>query len=283
MTYGYPFVVTSNWWSANGSDADYFSPYAAVLPLGSGQVRSVPLSTLGYQIAQDGQAYCGLVIYESTGDTKEYLQGFLSTPLTAGAEYCVSIWASLADSSGLKSCDFQVAFSHENVNDGDVGGILDLQQWVDYNISSIDTFIWTLFEGTYTALGGEEFIYLGSNTPSVDIGCVENYSQAWLWNAAYILLDNVSVKLSENCAVNVSEIVETGYSVFPNPGKDYINVSGLIEDRISWSIYNGVGDEVLRGILSRDNPQILLNQFAKGVYVLRFDTGEMVKWICDSP
>jgi hypothetical protein len=280
MTYGYPFVVTSNWWSANGSDADYFSPFEEELPSGSGQVHAVPFDDLGYQVAQDGQAYCGLVIYESTGETKEYVQGFLSSPLIDGEEYCVSIWISLADSSSLRSCDFQVAFSEENVNNGDIVGALDLQSWVDFDISSIDTSSWTLFESSYTAFGGESFIYLGSNTPSVEMTCAEAYSQSWLWNAAYVLLDNVSVKLTENCSVNMTEVSENVFNVFPNPGIDVIHVSGFNRAKTSWAIYNSLGLEVLKGVLNKDNSQIALNQIAEGVYLIIFDTGQMVKWVC---
>ncbi|MDZ4822351.1 MAG: hypothetical protein SH856_02720 [Flavobacteriales bacterium] len=100
---GWPYLITSNWLNPNGSTADYFSPFDEELGSGSGSVLHAPQSQyLGYQVAQDGQAYLGLDIYESTGPTKEYAQGFLSEPLLQSVTYCVSIWVNLSDKPGLQ-------------------------------------------------------------------------------------------------------------------------------------------------------------------------------------
>jgi hypothetical protein len=282
MTYGYPFVVTSNWWSANGSDADYFSPFESLLPLGSGQVLGVPFSYAGYQVAQDGQAYCGLVIYESTGDTKEYLQGFLSEPLISGQSYCVSIWVSLADSSGLRSCDFQVAFTNENMNDGSVGGSLGLQNSVSFDIADIDTSSWTQYQAVYIAAGGEQFIYLGSNTPSKQLTCAEEYNSTWAWNTAYILIDHVSVELSTTCEMPVRELEEAKWFIYPNPVEKFIHVSGLASNNSCWIMLNTAGDVILTGDLKEDHSFIDVSQFASGIYLLRFNNGQSVRVILEA-
>jgi hypothetical protein len=278
MTYGYPFVVTSNWWSANGSDADYFSPFEQELPSGSGAIYAVPDSQIASEEAQDGLAYCGLVVYESTGDTKEYLQGFLAATMLPGHEYCVSVWISLADSSSLRSCDFQVAFSDENVNDGNAPGVLDLQNWVDFDISDVDTSGWTYFEHSYVAFGGESFVYLGSNTPSEELMCVEQYNSTILWNTSYILVDNISVTESGLCTSWVSEQMNSELAVYPNSSTNELQLSHSLSTSLHWELYDISGSLVSSGVLQPDDSKIEIGYLSNGLYVLHVGHCESIKF-----
>jgi hypothetical protein len=279
MTKGYPYRITEDWWSPNGSSADYFTPYCDDLCCGSGLVFcSNEVNSLGYQPALDGDSFIGIVIYESTDQTKEYAQGFLSTPLVEGLDYCVSVWISLADSSSLRSCDFQIAFAQENVNDGGLAGSFNFQNVIDWDISFVDTSSWTLFEGIFTAQGGEEFIYLGSNTPNSELMCVETYSNTWIWNTAYILLDNVSVKQANSCSASLSNKERHSFSISPNPTTDFLAVTNSSSDLIYWQIFDIKGIVHAQGDFY-DQTQIDVSQLTVGLYVLKFDNGQVIKWI----
>jgi hypothetical protein len=279
MTYGYPFLLTANWWSANGFSSEYFSPHCEDLCCGSGVVLcSDEVNYLGYELAQNGNSYVGMVIYESTGETKDYSQGFLSTPLIGGIDYCVSIWISLADSSSLRSCDFQVAFSQENVNDGELAGSFNFQNVIDFDISSINTVGWTLFEGLYTAIGGEAFIYLGSNTPNSELTCVETVNDTWLWNTAYIFVDNISVSESQSCFIGVTDAEKDTISVFPNPSTSSLTVSNSSKDHLKWEIYDLNGVRHLQGDFC-EQMQIDISQLTDGVYLIKFANGRVIRWL----
>jgi hypothetical protein len=278
MTYGYPFVVTANWWSANGSDADYFSPFEQELPSGSGAIYAVPISQIASEQAQDGLAYCGLVVYESTGETKEYLQGFLAETMLPGHEYCVSICISLADSSSLRSCDFQVAFSDENVNDGNAPGVLDLQHWVDFDISDVDTSGWTYYEHSYIAFGGESFVYLGSNTPSEELNCVEQYNSTILWNTSYLLVDNLSVTESSLCTSGLNEQMNTVLVVYPNSSTNELQLSQSHSKHLDWELFDISGSLVSSGVLQPDDSKIEVGYLSNGLYVLDVGNHESIKF-----
>lgn len=270
MTYGYPFRITSDWWSPNAFDSDYFTPFCEELCCGSGFHHcSGVVDFLGYQQAQDSSSYIGLVIYESTGDTKDYAQGFLSQPLIAGVNYCVGIWIALADSSSFISCDFQVAFTNGLVHDGQASNLL-LSNYLAMDISGINSEDWTYFEGIYTALGGEQFIYLGSNTPNESISCIQILPPTWLNNACYVLVDNISVRQSNLCAVGLTgSILTNSMQIYPNPVIDYFEIKGLIDPGVV-RVYDQSGRLLKEQSIPMDKPHFNMSDLESGVYLIEF-------------
>jgi hypothetical protein len=242
MTSDWPYLITSGWWNPNGFTADYFSPFCEELCCGSGVIHCVDEPDyLGFQIAQDGSSYLGLVIYETTGDTKEYAQGYLSELMLSGQSYCVGIWMALADSSSYISCDFQVAFTDELVQGKQLNNLF-LQDYVSFEISEISDAEWTYYEGSYIASGGEQYIYLGSNTPNDQIDCIESLEPTWLNNACYILLDNLSVRKVDECAVTSSDmLVSQPPSVYPNPFDYNFAINNLSGEFTDFDLFDSSG------------------------------------------
>lgn len=268
MTDGWPYLITSNWWNPNGYSTDYFSPYCEELCCGGGAVLCPDeITYLGIQPAQHGTSYLGLVVYESTSEGKDYAEGLLSEPLQQSESYCIGIWISLADSSALKSCDFQVSFTTESIQDGQALNLM-LQNGVSFDISEIDTASWTYFEGSYTALGGEQYIYLGSNTPNSELTCVEQVADTWLWNTSYILVDNVSVKATKLCEVSAEEILETSVVlVYPNPTTGIVDLQPGIEGKWELKIYSYNGTLLRYEKHSDSNQRIDISSLSSSVYM----------------
>lgn len=65
--------------------------------------------------------------------------------------------------------------------------------------------------------------------------------------------------------------------IFPNPSSQFIEISGLITSQV-YTIYNTLGAEIKKGIISNNN-QIDIRDFTDGLYFLKFENGNMIKFI----
>lgn len=66
-------------------------------------------------------------------------------------------------------------------------------------------------------------------------------------------------------------------SIYPNPTSDFINISGLKEKTV-YNIFNVLGESVLKGTASKDNP-INIREFRKGLYFIRLEDTQTLKFI----
>ncbi len=267
MTNEVIYPICANWWNPNASTADYFSPPYLELDSGFGEVLNAPYDpNFGFQQASFGSSYLGLITYDSVGDTKEYAQGFLSDTLVNNTNYCIEIWISLLDSSAFKSCDFQIAFTEELVNNPDLLN-LNLANSVDFDLADIDTINWKHYEGAFFATGGERYIYLGSNTPNAIVNCEEMHQQTWLSNFAYILIDSVSVKQSVNCSVGTEDQISEIF-LYPNPTSSEIQISLNCADSYSIRIMDHIGNLVYNTDFLGRQQLLDLSILSAGVYIL---------------
>lgn len=201
--------------------------YNACSPLGAMGV-GVPNSIMGSQPARTGVGYAGIIIYEGIslmpGDCgslggsgwREYLEGELTSPMTAGQQYCVSFWVSLADAVKWGSSSFGVHLSNSPiaVHCGTVGSNSDLgsygvtPQLVYSGPPILNTTAWTKLEWTYTATGGESYITIGnfSGNSSTNFTC----SDANAMNPyAYYFIEDVSVEPNACTVVNLEVCKES--------------------------------------------------------------------------
>lgn len=65
--------------------------------------------------------------------------------------------------------------------------------------------------------------------------------------------------------------------LFPNPSSDIIQISGLSED-MNYKIFNVLGTQVRNGVFT-NNDQIDIRNFANGLYYLKFENGNTIKFI----
>ena len=66
-------------------------------------------------------------------------------------------------------------------------------------------------------------------------------------------------------------------SLFPNPSSDFIIISNL-EIIEKYSIFNALGQEVIKGSI-KNNEEIDIRNFTNGLYFLKFDNGNTLKFI----
>lgn len=269
------YPICEYWYNPNSATSDYASPYWQELCCNGGLLLNPPLTILGFQNALDGSAYIALDLYESTSNAKEYAQGFLTEPLIAGEQYCLEIWLNLSDSTGLTTCDFQVCFTSDNVNDSTTGSSLGLTNCVEFDISNIDTSDWTLFAGNYTAQGGEQFVYLGSNTPNEQLECAQTFnSNSQIWNTAYVFVDMLSVFADEDCINSIQQPWQAPmFSIGPNPFADRLTIAFASYSSKKIMLFDMLGREVL-SFSNRENViHLNLETIANGNYILFVSDG----------
>src|SRR5690606_3787641 len=84
-------IGAKNWLIPTNGTPDYFNSC-------SSQSMGVPQNVIGFQEAQHGNAYVGMLTYYVFENTREYLCSKLITPLENGKRYYWCFWVSLADS-----------------------------------------------------------------------------------------------------------------------------------------------------------------------------------------
>ncbi len=165
---GFPSQVElymPGWYAANCASPDPMTNCS--INTGQAVNTSVPDVWFGNQTARTGTNYMGFGHYGFT----EFLGARLSAPLVAGEVYRVSFYVSCADQVKYASDALGMYFSTTQVkaSSGNClsGTILNLTPQV---VSTPGIFLtdytgWMEVSGTYTALGGEEYIAIGCFVP----------------------------------------------------------------------------------------------------------------------
>lgn len=170
-------------------------------------VFDVPRNTIGYQNPRTGNGYAGFFVGQGIGEVREYLHTPLTSPLVAGETYCVKFYISIADeldSFNEPLIDFSVnniglyfsttAFTPDQ---WDLSHIPVNPQIVNNPADQLltDTLNWMLIEGQYMALGGEQYITIGSFNDNAG----QDTTALDFWQddlVSYYYIDDISVK---NC------------------------------------------------------------------------------------
>ncbi len=133
-------------------------------------------------------------------------------------------------------------------------------------ITSLD-----LNENPPIASGG--FLYLGDISGNGELEIKDNelyFAESQKNKISKYSFDNLDVQ-----DYNINNL-----KIHPNPSNEFINVLGLIEIERNYTIYNSLGDVILSGSVS-DNGTINIENLAHGLYFLKFDNVNAIKFIKD--
>ncbi|WP_417291073.1 T9SS type A sorting domain-containing protein [Corallibacter sp.] len=86
--------------------------------------------------------------------------------------------------------------------------------------------------------------------------------------------DNVVITTTTLSTISFEEVKVT---IYPNPSNDYIQITGLTGNE-KYTLYNILGTEIKKGFIS-NNEQIDIRDFTNGLYFLKFDNGNTMKFI----
>ena len=85
-------------------------------------------------------------------------------------------------------------------------------------------------------------------------------------------------EVSISSTLSVDDINENEkVKLFPNPSSNFIQISGISE-RIKFKIINVLGAEIKNGIAS-NNKKIDIRDFTNGLYFLKFENGNTIKFL----
>ena len=77
--------------------------------------------------------------------------------------------------------------------------------------------------------------------------------------------------------LGVDDVKFNSIKTYPNPASDFITISGL-KNKENFRVYDVLGTEILRGVII-DNGEILIKNFSNGLYFLKFDNGNTIKFL----
>lgn len=188
----------SDWVDPSIASPDYMNACANPFPAG------VPKNGVGYQQAHGGNAYAGCYL-TGGGLYTEYIQVHLASPLIAGNEYEFKMYVVLHNNSNTATDDIGAYFSvtpPASTGTGYLSGNPVAQITNPFGNVITDTLNWQLISGTYTAVGGEEYLTLGHFKPDAQTTFV---SLPYGGQGCYYYFDDVSVDPMQSVAFDASD------------------------------------------------------------------------------
>ncbi len=186
-------TAIKEWWQASDGTPDYFNSCSSK--------AGVPDNIFGSQLAKEGEAYAGIVLFSYANNTvyREYLQSKLTRPLVAGEQVCIEMFISAAEKCSYVTDGLGVVLSKEKIKHSRKGVITGhTQAMSNPRLNMLDnTMDWNLLSDIYTAQGGEEYITIGNFQKDENLKIIRrtaDLGKGANTDWAYVYIDNVSVK-----------------------------------------------------------------------------------------
>lgn len=201
------------WVTPSSGSPDYFNSCA------TSTFCDVPSNFFGIQTPRTGNAYAQVVIYPSSISLREYAQIKLLSPLIAGQTYNISFYTSLQENSYRASNNIGIYISTPAPS---IAGSGPLPVTPQINETAVinDVINWTLISGTYTAIGGEEYITIGNFYDDVSTTTAINPSGTAMY-ATFYLIEDVCVTPQGGTGCNAPLPIEL--LNFYGENKEYYN------------------------------------------------------------
>ena len=187
----------------------------------------VPNNQSGFQFAHSGTAYAGIVYYtvQQNGNAyREYIEVKLNQTLTANKKYNLKYYVSFANRSRWSITRFDAHLSNDSLlyTSLDLNKIPVVPQYEYYGRIN-DTLNWVEINGSYTALGTENYLTLGNFHDGINSDSLRELPPGIpQWGGAYYYIDDVS--LVEDTITGLEEERKISLQVYPNPSYESIQV-----------------------------------------------------------
>jgi hypothetical protein len=259
--------TVKDWVSPSWGTPDYFHTCSY------GQL-GVPQNVFGWQLPKTGNAYVGAHGNDcSGGNSREYIQCKLISPLLENQFYEVGFWVSRTDSSTTACNNIGAYLSVSPISLQSPENIPVLPQVVLTDSIITDNINWIQVIDTVIASGGEEYLTIGVFSNDINTNCI---SVPGGWNGAFhYYYDDISVKkVFSNSTIsnkNLNHVLNYG----PNPANSIIEIeSDILLNKIE--LFNNMGVQLKLITLNHFNTSIETNDLISGVYFLRFTFNENI-------
>lgn len=254
------------------SSTDYYNACAN----GTSILVGVPtnLSGSNYTVAHSGDGYAGIYLSAIVAgpDKREHIEVPLTSALLAGETYHFEMYVTLSSNCIYTTDAIGVYFS-----DTMLSGINNTEplpfvpQITNTSGNVFDTLNWTLVQGDFTAVGGEQFLTISNFL--YDSSTVFTMVNPTGSNLVYVFLDDVS--LSNVTGLNEGSKVST--VVYPNPFSTNLNVELRTEEQAEIILYDIASRKILEETFVK-SVSLNTEQLAKGIYIFELrDKNGLVK------
>jgi hypothetical protein len=197
------------WFTPSTGSPDYFNQCA-------NPIIGVPTNFLGHQPAQNGNAYSGIYLRQSSFDIREYIETSFTSPLTANSCYHFEMYVNLGDRCQYTTDAIGAYFSDTSI--AGVSNMLPLPFTPQINNTTgnyFDTLSWTLVSGDYLASGGENYLVIGNfkDDASTTFQLINSSAAS---DYVYCFIDNISLIEYSPCNTGINTVNETAFAtIFP--------------------------------------------------------------------
>ncbi len=229
---------------------------------------SIPGNFRGYQYAQDGVAYAGIITYATNGSnfTESFTCQLLS-PLVTGKKYVISFYASEGDFFyRLSANKLGALFSTVNYDTSNVPPMNNYCQFYSDSIIT-DTLNWILLQGSFTADSNYKYMTIGrffddANTDTIYHPPAFSYAYYYIDNIS--LIEDTITSVYENSIIN--QII-----IYPNPAHDNIFIKNRLQQINKVEILDVLDKLYGRYYINKNQEDININlsAFQHGVYFVK--------------
>jgi len=259
---------TLDWFQPTIGTSDYLHEAGSDL-------TGVPLNIGGYQEANSGNAYAGLITYNSyypgfeESEYREYISIQLLEPLVHAKEYIVEFYVSLAEK--LYTSKIGARFSNSAINVNTIG-VLNFDPHVEQTNPVTNKLHWELLSFDYTANGDEKYLTIG-NFRADSLSDTLNLNDMALNSAnqmAYYYIDDVAV-YENTTGIADNSVSGVGLNVYPNPTSGQLTIT--LEEEVTASIFirNSLGQLVLSDKMNGKVHKVEFNS-PPGIYFLQLES-----------
>lgn len=278
-------VVYCVGWEAWCATPEYCNGCTAIGP-------SVPHNGGGFQFAATGEAYCGFYTYFSPTyvalhpkNIRENIASQLSSPLSIGNTYFISIKMNLSNNSTCASNNIGVKFTTQSyaqyagVNDSFATPLTNNFAQLYSLLPIYDTLNWVELSGSFVADSAYQYVVIGNffddaHTDTPIITAPPCY--------AYYYVDDVCVTSNEGvgCGVTgIGNVREASLNLYPNPAFDMIYFSGsseLFRSEVKMLKILSVTGNVVLLFKNLTSQSIDVSKLPSGAYEVELLTGKNI-------
>lgn len=267
-------INRSTEWSAYRNSPDYFNSCDTVNGV------SVPLNVVGNHYAADGEAYAGIIAWQTGGlsNYREHFGAELSMSLIPHVPVFLSFKVIMATGGIQNDCRWSV--------DG-VGMRFTMEPYMQNNNFSLpnnaaihlttaplDNVEWTMVSGVYVPDSAYRYVVLGGFFSDDSVSPVQ-FNPNGSDDMAYAFIDDVCVSYDpSDCGIeaNMEEHHQTRFHAFPNPFTTDVRVSLNVPARSGMEIWlqDLMGRVVWSGRLQPGQNSFAIDgtHLSEGVYVI---------------
>ncbi len=233
----------------------------------------VPVNAYGNQAAYDGNGYMAMTMKAPSigANFRENIYVMLTSPLSAGAIYSVSLHVSLADDFKYSSNKVGVKFSKgTNFPINNFAHVFAAGQLTN-------SVAWTQISGTFQADSNYAYMAIGNffddaNTSETTVcaSCTQSFN--------FYYIDGISVTLLTPSKVKEDLSALENIKLFPNPSSGNVKINGFNSENYKVKIFNTIGQKIFEAnssTLKKD--EIELNLYSKGLYFVEIEVNNLTK------